>query len=348
MGSPLGPTMADFYMSHIENSTLEDSSKQSNPKFYRRYVDDILCIFKKKSHIRFFTSRLERASVLKFTNEVMQNETFNFLDLKLNIGLSGNITTDVYIKPTDSGSYSDFNSYIPESYKKSVIKTLVHRAIRYTSTWQEFNTEINRIKQTLANNSYPQSITENIIKNIVNKYITPTDPVSEGDSTQVFVRIHSLPNFTRNSVTLRKILHEHVKPSGQNRTIKPLFYFKPRKLLSFFSTRPIKSTSQQSRVVYQFTCSEGSCNATYLGYTTCTISNRARNHRYNSSIRKHYETDHDCMPPPHDTFVNQFSILEKYRSRTELRIAEALLIKQFNPIINVKFNEMSNFFNLYK
>ena len=47
----LGPTMADFYMAHLENSLLNDNSKKSNPKFYRRYVDDIIAVFKNKTNI---------------------------------------------------------------------------------------------------------------------------------------------------------------------------------------------------------------------------------------------------------------------------------------------------------
>ena len=44
IGSPKGPTFADFYMSHVE-STLLLITKISNPNPYLRYVDDIFCVF---------------------------------------------------------------------------------------------------------------------------------------------------------------------------------------------------------------------------------------------------------------------------------------------------------------
>ena len=40
MGSPLGPTFTDFYMSSLENHVLSQD-KISNPIFYVLYGDDI-------------------------------------------------------------------------------------------------------------------------------------------------------------------------------------------------------------------------------------------------------------------------------------------------------------------
>ena len=84
MGSPLGPTLADFYMENLEGNLLRQD-RASNPKFYKRYVDDILAIFHKESHVNIFKQRLHRSSVLNFTHEEMTGNTFNFLDLSLNL-----------------------------------------------------------------------------------------------------------------------------------------------------------------------------------------------------------------------------------------------------------------------
>jgi hypothetical protein len=50
MGSPLGPTFPDFYMSHLKTIALKTNLK-SHPVFYFRYVDDIFAIFNSKNHI---------------------------------------------------------------------------------------------------------------------------------------------------------------------------------------------------------------------------------------------------------------------------------------------------------
>ena len=36
--------------------------------------------------------------------------------------------------------------------------------------WLDFDTEINRLKQVFANNSYPQNLTESIINDLLSKH----------------------------------------------------------------------------------------------------------------------------------------------------------------------------------
>ena len=68
MGSPLGPTFADYYMASMEN-TLLSQNRESNPKYYKRYVDDILAVFSKASHVNWFKTRMKRLTILNFTHE---------------------------------------------------------------------------------------------------------------------------------------------------------------------------------------------------------------------------------------------------------------------------------------
>ena len=44
MGSPLGPALANWFMGYNEQKLLESDHGRLN-KFYRRYVDDIFCVF---------------------------------------------------------------------------------------------------------------------------------------------------------------------------------------------------------------------------------------------------------------------------------------------------------------
>ena len=128
--------------------------------FYVRYVDDILAIFKSQNHIRFFVNRLKSHSILNFTTEEMQNNKFHFLDIALTVQPNGDITTAVYVKPTDQGIYTNYFSHSPDMYKYSIIKTLVTRALKYSFSWHEFNVEITRLKQIFDNNNFTQIQTE--------------------------------------------------------------------------------------------------------------------------------------------------------------------------------------------
>ena len=44
MGSPLGPTLANFFMANLETKLI-NKFQTSKPKLYLRYVDDIFAIF---------------------------------------------------------------------------------------------------------------------------------------------------------------------------------------------------------------------------------------------------------------------------------------------------------------
>ena len=70
---------------------------------------------------------------------------------------------------------------------------------------------------------------------------------------------------------------------------------------------------------------------------------RARQHRYNaSSVHNHYHVDHHSPPPPATNFVDyHFIFLQSFSNPVDLKIAEAIYIKQRNSFINVKYDEMS-------
>ena len=84
MGSPLGPTFAEFYMANLEK-TVFDSSCPHQPKFYTRYVDDTLTIFENADHMKSFMQRLKESSCLNFTCEKPKCDTFQFLDVEFSV-----------------------------------------------------------------------------------------------------------------------------------------------------------------------------------------------------------------------------------------------------------------------
>ena len=112
MGSPLGPTSADYYIASMEK-TLLSHNRASNPKYYKRYVDDVLAVFSKTSHVNWFKTRMKRQTILNFIHEEFNENNVHFLDISLKIADDGSCHTSVYIKPTGNGIYSNFNSKHP-------------------------------------------------------------------------------------------------------------------------------------------------------------------------------------------------------------------------------------------
>ena len=86
----------------------------------------------------------------------MEEETDNsipFLDLSIirNTQLDI-IETTVYHKPTHSGVFTNYTSFILRYFKVALVKTLVTRAYRLCTNWHLFDSEINKIKDLLMHN----------------------------------------------------------------------------------------------------------------------------------------------------------------------------------------------------
>ena len=146
MGNPLGPVLANIFLSHHESRWLDQCSIRFRPKFYVRYVDDTFVLFSHKSHLSKFSEFMNRQHPnMKFTYEAENDKKLNFLDVL--VEKSGNkISTSIYRKPTFSGLYSKFSSFGPMQYKTGLIRTLLHRIFNISSSYQIMTTEIIKLK----------------------------------------------------------------------------------------------------------------------------------------------------------------------------------------------------------
>ena len=109
---------------------------------------------------------------------------------------------------------------------------------------------------------------------------------------------------------LNHIVRSHVQPINANSSVSVVPYYRPNKLSSQFSTRVRAENVDRNNVVYNFTCGEDACNASYIGYTGQALVNRIKQHRSkSSSICKHYMYDHDKLPPPILEFKKCFEII---------------------------------------
>ena len=81
MGSPLGPVLANLFMSHNEGSWIENY-KGVKPFYYRRYVDDIFVLIRRSDHIvKLAEFSLSQQPNIKFLYELENDNTLPFLDV---------------------------------------------------------------------------------------------------------------------------------------------------------------------------------------------------------------------------------------------------------------------------
>ena len=140
------------------------------PKFYLRYVDDILAVFDKEQDLLNFSGFLnKRNSNIKFTIEKQINHSITFLDVFISGIGNQNLTLQTYHKSTYAGLLLSFKSFT-FSYKISLIKYLIDRSIKICNNWDSFRNDIEIIKSNLIKYVYPPFLIEKVIKSTVTTF----------------------------------------------------------------------------------------------------------------------------------------------------------------------------------
>ena len=94
----------------------------------------------------------------------------SFLDDNI-IRKQGKFTTFVYRKPTFSGIYTHFDSFLPFSNKIGLLRTWLYKYFRICSDWTKFHLELVKLIDVFKSNGYPENFINNCFKVFLkNKY----------------------------------------------------------------------------------------------------------------------------------------------------------------------------------
>ena len=77
---------------------------------------------------------------MSFTIESEKHNRMSLLDLQI-ICEDKTFTTSVYHKPTFSGVYTHFDSFLLSTYKFGTVYTLTYRCLRICSSWAKESVE---------------------------------------------------------------------------------------------------------------------------------------------------------------------------------------------------------------
>ena len=119
MGTRVAPTYANIFMAEFEDRFVYTYPKK--PLLWVRFIDDILLIWDHgEEELQTFISHLNNAhKTIKFTTEISK-ERVNFLDTSVVVEADGQITTDLFVKPTDSNNYLLYTSAHPKHCKRGI------------------------------------------------------------------------------------------------------------------------------------------------------------------------------------------------------------------------------------
>ena len=138
MGSCLAPTM-DMLESRMKEFT------GSAPVFYKRYVDDIFCIFDEDADVPAFHGYLNNLhSDIKFTYEEESSGSLVFLDTTIT---KNEDAFDIawYLKETNTGIYTPNCAYSPKRYRLAAMRSLFNRALKINSNVSNYKISVDII-----------------------------------------------------------------------------------------------------------------------------------------------------------------------------------------------------------
>ena len=347
MGSPLGPTFANFYMGELESNVLENHCQK--PLIYVRYVDDIFVLVKNEEELIHLKQIFQEQSVLNFTYEIGVEGKLPFLDITVNNNGS-KFETSVYHKPTDQGKCLNYDSECPEKYKISVITNYINRAYRISDSWHNFHQEISHVRQILVNNNYPNALFDSQLKKFLDKKQSIKEPIESKHLIPIYYESQMHNNYQIEERAIKDIVYNNTKCHDKNSKINLIFYYKNLKTANLVmknNMSPVTTKLQQSDVVYKFSCPLPHSQAVeYVGLCQTTLSRRLTMHGQDGGILKHFETNHNTKPTREQLTENTV-IIDKASDRYRLAIKEALHIIHIKPLINTQYDNFSNILKLY-
>ena len=223
MGSPLGPTLANAFLCHYEKIWLNECPSQFKPVVYRRYVDDIFVMFKSKEHSKLFVNYMNLKYMnIKFTFETEDSNNFSFLEVKIT-SKNKRFVTSIFREATFSGVYTNYDSFILDTYKIGLLHTLLFRFFKIRSSIENLHIEVEHLRRIFKCNNYPVHIIDQCIKKFLDKSYVPKQIVPTVPKKELLVVLPFVGTF---SLNLRKRLYKAVSKSLPQCNIKVIFQSK--------------------------------------------------------------------------------------------------------------------------
>ena len=329
MGSPLGPSLANFFLGHIEELSVF-TNESICPKMYMRYVDDIFAVFPKDiSHIPFLEHLNHLHENLKFTVEESQPESpFPFLNVSIKIN-GENADTWVFRKNTDTGVMLNFNAVVPNAWKVGLIRCLLNTGKQICSSETLFGLEVENLKRRFTANGYPKVYFEEAYNKFLGR--VGGDKAVESDNKENERKyVFGVPFVGTASRQYKKKVTGLIK---EHLGVDIFGYFSSCKVGSFFSLKSRTPFALKARVVYKFQCLNDS-DVTYIGKTERHIATRAKEHLASKEggIAKHLIFCETCKNS--DLNAQNFGIMKQCKNDYRCLLNEALLIQKFKPVLN--------------
>ena len=200
---------------------------------------DIICIAQITT--TFFATLNEYHPSIHFTMEIADSNKLPFLGMIIeNKGCE--LVTSVNRKPPNNGLLPHFQSHVDMRYKKSLIRTMLHRAYRLSSSWELVVRERDYLKGMFFKLGYPDRLVDATVTSFLYSLFVEKDQVhknnamSEGKIVRVILPFKDQRNSSKILATTSAIQYKR--------------YSRVQKLASNFEFRRENHPSLASNVLY--------------------------------------------------------------------------------------------------
>ena len=101
----------------------------------------------------------------------MENSSFlPFLDVKITPQAQGELTKEVYQRPTHTNRSVPFSSHHPISAKSGVVACLANRAIKVSSRQAGKDARLGRIQKVMMHNGYPRKFIGKVVTSQIKRH----------------------------------------------------------------------------------------------------------------------------------------------------------------------------------
>ena len=261
-----------------------------------------------------------------------------FLDVRIS-NQDGKLALKTYRKPTHTGLYIKWQSFVPLKYKINLVRNLLHRAYKLCYSCSVNHEYFKIISTELEKNGYPTGFLNQQIRIFFNKMHkrVKTPEVEKRPDTK---------NKTRPILSILKLPYIGDMPHQIEKEIRQFLFKKLSQKSKFVKVHETAASIGQkfryknrqillhsSGVVYKLNCSYGQ---SYIGQTKKNLKIRSNDHMPRNLTNN--ETDvsqHLKNNPDHTMNFHSPEILAHSNNIRKLRIKETLLIQNLQPQLNI-------------
>ena len=264
MGTRMAPAYANLFMGDLERKLLAQSPLK--PFIWWRYIDDIFMVWThgEEKLNEFITHINSSHNTIKFTHEFSES-SISFLDVTVLLDNNNQISTDLYVKSTDTHQYLFHTSCHPSHVKKSIPFSLALRIRRICSTAEKFKQRTSKLLEFLCKWGHKRQYVQVQINKAfqIPRRDTLYYHSKKNTDRPVFVTTYnpSLPHL--NSI-IRKyfpILTATKRGSEAFKDAPLIAYRRPKNLRDFLVKAKLKQPSQSNKTQPNIIsrCNDGRC-----------------------------------------------------------------------------------------